>query len=389
MLPHDFEMLALAARLALRGVGRVEPNPMVGCVLAQELRGNEPRIIGLGHHRVFGGLHAEAEALADARRRGEDPRGCTAYVTLEPCHAHGHQPPCSRALFDAGVSRVVFARRDPNPAKAGGAAWLASQGIACEHAPLTNTTLLARCVGAGFVKRAATDLPWVIAKWAQQPAGEMRFGVDGSRWISSEASRRRVQRLRSRVDAIVTGIGTVLADDPRLTVRIDRPRRRPMRVVMDREARLPTDSSLVATIHESPLLIIHCDPATAPRETHARVEALRAIGVPAHDLCDAPGIQRLDLRAALSWLRASHHASTVLIEAGPTLLTGALERGLVDQAVVYVPGRHEFDSAIAGPVVHALRASGEWICARRRIVASDTEFTLIRRDRLEESRPQC
>ena len=156
-----------------------------------------------------------------------------------------------------------------------------------------------------------------------------------------------------------------------------------MRVVLDRDARLPTGSSLVTTIHEAPLLVIHRELANAPRVVHARVEALHAIGVPTHGMGESSGSERLDLRATLSWLRASHHANTVLLEAGPTLLISAFSRGLVDQAVVYVPGRHARDSAIGGPAIHALRASGDWICAQCRIVACDTEITLIRRDRLE------
>ena len=175
---HDRDYLDLAARLALRAAGDVEPNPMVGAVLVRD-----GRIIGMGHHRKFGGLHAEREALADCRRRAEAPRGATAYVTLEPCCHHGKQPPCTEALIEAGISRVVAARPDPNPISRGGANALQSVGIPCEF---TAASPLATAISDPFVRGIMHGLPWVIAKWAQTADGRLVTRPGEPRWISGD-----------------------------------------------------------------------------------------------------------------------------------------------------------------------------------------------------------
>ena len=230
-------MLDLAARLALRARGRAEPNPLVGCVLVKA-----GEVIGMGHHRLFGDVHAEVDALRSARRQGHDPLGCTAYVTLEPCNHQGKQPPCTRALIEAGVARVIAARRDDNPVAAGGFEALRSAGIPCE---VSEDSSLARDISDPFFKRVRTGTPWVIAKWAQTIDGRVATRTGESKWISSEASRRRVHALRGRVDAIMCGLGTVLADDPMLTPRPTKgrgpPRRTPIRVVADAHLDIPLD----------------------------------------------------------------------------------------------------------------------------------------------------
>src|ERR1041384_1914007 len=189
-------MLDLAGRLARGGAGCVEPNPMVGAVVVRD-----GVVMGMGHHRRYGGPHAEREALADCRSRGDDPRGATVYVTLEPCCHFGKTPPCTDALIEAGVARVVAARRDPNPASGGGAAVLERAGIGVEFCGNSPSAL---AVSDPFVKRVTTGLPWVIAKWAQFEDGRMVTRPGEPRWISHEWARRRVHRLRGRVDAIVT-----------------------------------------------------------------------------------------------------------------------------------------------------------------------------------------
>src|SRR5262245_52581624 len=156
---HDRDYLDLAARLACRAAGDVEPNPMVGAVIVRD-----GRIIGMGHHRKFGGLHAEREALADCRRRDEDPRGATMYVTLEPCRHFGKQPPCTDALIEAGIARVIAARADPDSTSGGGAEVLREAGIPCEFSDASRNAIE---LSDPFVKRVQTGLPWVIAKWAQ------------------------------------------------------------------------------------------------------------------------------------------------------------------------------------------------------------------------------
>lgn len=313
-------MLDLAARVAWLAAGRVEPNPLVGCVLVRD-----GAIIGLGHHRRFGGPHAEVEALADCRRRGHEPRGSTAYVTLEPCAHTGKTPPCTEALIAAQVARVVIAREDPNPAAAGGAERLRAAGIAVEFSTASpRATRLAE----PFIKRTLTGLPWVIAKWAQTIDGRIATRNGESKWISSERSRRQVHRVRARVDAIITGIGTVLADDPELTARGVSVRRIARRVVIDPQGRMPKEARLRRTVGLAPLLHV----TGVGRGQRAGVET------------DCPGCEVLrlplrnelvDVREVLRHLAEKHDASNVLVESGPGLMGHILREGLADELHVY------------------------------------------------------
>src|SRR5262245_42932667 len=202
----DIAHLRTAARLALRGRGGVEPNPMVGCVIVSAPPRSE--VVGWGYHRRVGGPHAEIVAL---RRAGPKARGGTMYCTLEPCSHVGRTPPCTAAIIEARIARVVTARRDPNPIAAGGLDCLRDAGIAIEG---TDACEAAIAVSDPFAHRVRSGLPWVIAKWAQTADGKVatRPPHNESQWISSEASRMLVHRERGRVDAIVTGIGTVLRD---------------------------------------------------------------------------------------------------------------------------------------------------------------------------------
>ena len=329
-------MLSLAARLALRAAGDVEPNPMVGAVL---VRGAV--VLGMGHHRRFGGLHAEREALADCRRRGNDPRGSTAFVTLEPCCHHGKQPPCTDALIEAGVARVVYARRDPHAVSGGGARVLARAGIPCE---LCEDSPLATRLSDPFVKRVTTGLPWVIAKWAQTADGRLITRPGEARWISNELSLKRVHRLRARVDAVVTGVGTVAADDPLLTARgVRRVRRVAARVVLTGGRGLPAGSRL-------------------------------ARGEGAGEVLVLPGFaERADLGAALRLLAAAHGATNVMLECGPTLLAAFAAGGFIDEAFVYAARGP--DGAPTG--ADSLGAAGAWLAGltlvRSKPLGRDTE----------------
>ncbi len=376
-------MLHRAALLAWRGWGRVEPNPMVGCVLVKgaDERG-QPRVIGLGHHANFGGPHAEAAALADASRRGESASGATAYVTLEPCHAQGKQPPCSRALVAAGISRVVYARPDPNPAKAGGAAWLASQGVECIQIRHDCASFLS----APFVKRTTTHRPWVIAKWAQTRAGSLIESDDGGRWISCEVARRRVHMLRSRADAVITGIGTVLADDPQLTVRgIRKPRRRPSRFVIDSQLRLPLESAMLRNSldpDEPGVAAFYLQAPWCEADVAARARTLEELGVWARAIPakQARGGQ-MDLDEVLRVIHRDCGRHTVLLEAGPTLLDAFFEGGHIDQVIVHVartPMQHAWP--LGGKL--ARRLDSAWKLLRRKQVGPDAELVLVREDRL-------
>lgn len=325
---------------------------MVGAVLVRD-----GVILGLGHHRRFGGLHAEREALADCRRRGNDPRGSTAFVTLEPCCHHGKQPPCTDALIEAGVARVVYARPDPHGTSGGGAEVLRRGGVACG---LCQDSPLATRMSDPFVKRVTTGLPWVIAKWAQTPDGRLVTRADEPRWISNELSLKRVHRLRARVDAIVTGIGTVLADDPLLTARgVRRLRRVARRVVIDARGRVPDGCRLVRSAEQGPVVLVRLDRTEASSamqsperkrrvsdHSHApgRYTPSPALGAPGGigipkgvEELPVPGDRgRINLAAMLRLLADRYDMTNVVLECGPTLLEAFSAAGLVDEAFVYV-----------------------------------------------------
>lgn len=329
----DKKMLDLAARLASRAAGYVEPNPMVGCVIARD-----GAVLGMGHHRRFGGPHAEVEAINDCVRLGNQTRGATAYVTLEPCAHTGKQPPCVDALFSAGIGRVVCARRDPDPRAAGGAEQLAASGVTCEF---TSVSPDATHLSDPFVKRVRTGLPWVIAKWAQTIDGRVATRTGESKWISCEASRRRVHRLRARVDAVVTAIGTILIDDPVLTARAGWTRRRvARRVVIDPGLEIPENALMVQTLGEAPLTIVCADESL--RSQSAKVGVLTALGA---EVISLGMNDEVDVEAILRHLSEVHEATNVLVEAGPGLLGRLFDADLVDEAHVYIAPKLLADEA--------------------------------------------
>ncbi len=318
----DAEYLRVASRLALRGHGGAEPNPMVGCVIVA--RGGE--VVGSGYHRRCGGPHAEVEAL---RRAGTSARGATAYVTLEPCNHTGRTGPCTEALIQARLARVVYARPDPHPAAGGGAQRLAAAGIPAE---LCDRCPEAAAVSDPFVRRVANGLPWVTVKWAQTVDGRTATRSGESRWISSALSRRLVHRERARVDAIMTGIGTVLADDPMLTARDVRLRRVARRVVIDPRLELPPECKLVQTIHQAPLLVacMESQIGVQPR----RAAELRASGV---EVMPVAGTGReLPLDRVMRALVKRYETTHVLVEAGPGLVGRLFRQRLVNEAWVFV-----------------------------------------------------
>ena len=314
----DLPMMARAVALARKGEGRVEPNPMVGCVIVRD-----GRVIGEGCHRRFGGPHAEIEALRACK---VSPRGATAYVSLEPCCHHGKTPPCTDALISARLSRVVVAARDPSPAIHGrGIRRLRSAGIEVRTGVLEQE---AAEVLAPFTTRVTLRRPYVIAKWAQSLDGKLATQTGDSRWISCEASRRRVHRLRARVDAILVGSGTVLADDPLLTARGVRLCRRAIRVVLDGRLRLPNKCQLEVTAGDVPTLVMTTTAQAATRKANAlRRRGAEVIACRARN-------GRLVLADALRKL-AKRDVTNVLVEGGPTILTALFEAGLVDEAFVF------------------------------------------------------
>ncbi len=369
-------MLDLAARSAWRAVGDVEPNPLVGCVIA---RGDS--ILGVGHHRRFGGLHAEREALAACMRNGKDPRGAIAYVTLEPCCHTGKQPPCTDALIEAGIAQVVCARPDPHEESGGGAHILRSAGVGVEY---TDASTEAIRLSDPFVHRVRTGLPWVTAKWAQTIDGRIATRTGESQWISSEQSRARVHRLRARVDVILTALGTVHADDPMLTPRgVRRIRRMPRRVVIDSDLDLPLDAALVRTARQAPTTVICATELMSAKITQTRRNALAVAGVEVLGVDAGQATAGwLDLEAALRLLVDRHETASVLIEAGPGLVGSMLEAGLINEAVVYIApmvlGDEMAKSAAVGRVAATLGSGVGFELARVKRVGNDVELVYRR-----------
>ncbi|HTA65233.1 MAG TPA: bifunctional diaminohydroxyphosphoribosylaminopyrimidine deaminase/5-amino-6-(5-phosphoribosylamino)uracil reductase RibD [Xanthomonadaceae bacterium] len=310
----DHAMMARALRLAERGAYTTRPNPLVGCVIAQ---GDE--VVGEGFHQRAGEPHAEVLAL---RAAGDRVRGATAYVTLEPCAHTGRTPPCAQSLIEAGIARVVAACDDPFPKVAGkGFEALRAAGIAVETGLMEAQ---ARMLNRGFFSRIERGRPWVRVKLAMSLDGHTALATGESRWISSEASRLDVQRWRARCGALLTASGTVLADDPQLTVRMDdaAPFIAPLRVVLDPGLAIPEDSHVLD--EAAPTLLLHAPDVRVPAYLRERERA----AIPAHE-------GMLDLAAALRLL-AERGINEVQTEAGATLCGGLLHAGLVDELLLYV-----------------------------------------------------
>jgi diaminohydroxyphosphoribosylaminopyrimidine deaminase/5-amino-6-(5-phosphoribosylamino)uracil reductase len=359
--PGDGEWMRRALELAPRGWGRTAPNPMVGCVVVRD-----GWVVGEGWHTEYGRPHAEVEAL---RAAGEAARGATAYVTLEPCAHVGKTPPCTDALIAAGVRRVVFAAYDPNPRAAGGGEVLRAAGVEAVGGVEEQA---ARDVNAVFFhahSAAGRRRPFVGLKLALSLDAKIADRERRSVWITGEASRAEVHRLRAGYDAVAVGIGTALADDPRLTARGDVvPRVPPARVVFDRALRLPPDSALVRTAREVPVLAVAG--ADAPAE---RARALEQAGV--RVLAGAA-----DLERALELLREAGLRS-MFVEGGAGIAGALLRAGLVDrlhlfQAPVFLgPGALSPFAALESPPIGAAPR-------RRRLTTAtfgaDTLVTLAR-----------
>lgn len=316
MSPSRVEQLMhRAVRIAARGHGGAEPNPMVGCIIVDDAGA----MIAEGFHRRCGGPHAEVEAL---RAAGERARGATALVTLEPCAHRGRTGPCTEALRDAGIARVIYAVADPNPLAAGGHAQLSAAGISAELVPNER----ARELSLPFVKRVKTGLPWISAKWAQSIDGAIALANGDSKWLSCARSRHMVHRERGRVDAILTGIGTVLADDPQMTARSVRVQRTAARIIFDPAVRTPPDAKI-------------CD-ASAPTIVLAS-ESLDPAGTQRANALAARGVRLMrlghgdTLRAPLEAL-AKEGAARVLVEAGGGVIGRLLREELLDEAWVFI-----------------------------------------------------
>jgi diaminohydroxyphosphoribosylaminopyrimidine deaminase/5-amino-6-(5-phosphoribosylamino)uracil reductase len=316
MSDQDHPWMRRALELAERGRGYVEPNPLVGAVLVRD-----GRLVGEGWHQKFGESHAEVNALAAA---ADSARGATLYVTLEPCCHHGKTPPCTDAVIRAGVVRVVAAMADPFPQVAGkGVTALRSAGIAID---VGVGEIAARQVNAPYLTLLEKGRPYVHAKWAMTLDGKIATRTRDSKWISNEASRRLVHQIRGRMDGILVGIGTVLADDPRLTVRPPGPRT-PSRIVLDSRGRIPLDCQLVRTAREVPTVIF----TTAAMVASTRTElTTRGCGIEV-----VAGAERLDPNAVLRRL-GQLCFTNLLVEGGSAVLGSFLDTRLIDEVHVFV-----------------------------------------------------
>ena len=318
--------MGLALELARRGIGHVEPNPAVGCVIVKD-----GRIIGQGWHERFGGPHAEVNALADCAKNGYDPAGATLYVTLEPCSHIGKTPPCSQAVINADVAKVVIAAEDPTDLAGGGIHQLKQAGIAVEVGTCRDE---AEKLNAPFYKHSRNGMPWVVVKWAQSIDGKLAWTNPPAtgNWISNEQSRADVHRLRKRMGAILTSIDTVIADNPKLTVRIESEtvNRPPLRVVVDSQLRMPWDCNLI-TVPDAPTVVVTT--AQTAQTEFAQIEKLQSAGVEV--LTVGVRDDHCGLREVLAEL-GKRGVQQVLVEAGPTLIASFLKQNLADEVQIYI-----------------------------------------------------
>ena len=311
----DAEYMARAIALAKKGLYTTDPNPRVGCVLVK----NE-QMIAEGWHYRAGQNHAEIEALAKI----DEAAGATAYVTLEPCSHQGKTGPCSDALIKAGIKRVVIAMQDPNPLVSGaGIKKLQAAGIEVVCGVLEQD---AKALNPGFIKRMQQGLPFIQSKLAMSLDGRTAMASGESKWITSAASRQDVHRLRAQSSAVLTGINTILADDPLLNARVDFDVQQPVRVVLDSQLRIPLTAKILAD-KSSPVWIFTCS------RNSQKIQALKDAGVTLFIQSDK--LARPDLSAVFKTL-AEQQINQVWVEAGATLNGALLDSGLVDEWLVYM-----------------------------------------------------
>jgi diaminohydroxyphosphoribosylaminopyrimidine deaminase/5-amino-6-(5-phosphoribosylamino)uracil reductase len=351
----DHAHMAHALQLAARGLFTTSPNPRVGCIIVKD-----GCVVGEGWHQRAGTPHAEVHALKAA---GESARGATVYVTLEPCSHHGRTPPCAEALIQAGVTRVLAAMRDPNPLVAGGGiTMLTLAGIQAEVGLMEAE---ARALNPGFISRMTRQRPWVRLKTASSLDGKTALANGQSQWITGAAARADVQHLRARACAILTGSGTVLADNPRMNVRDFDIGRQPLRVIVDSGLRTPVDAAILPAV----IACHHAAPATRTELEQAGAEIVE---LPAED-------GRVDLAALLALL-AQRGINELHVEAGASLNGALLKAGMVDEWVAYVAPMAVGDDArglFAQPPLTTLAHAARFRLADSRQVGEDLRLTLL------------
>lgn len=351
----DHRYMARALQLAARGLYTTTPNPRVGCVI---VKNNE--IVGEGWHQRAGTAHAEIHALQMA---GGAARDAAVYITLEPCSHHGRTPPCVEALVGAGVARVVAAMADPNPLVAGqGIQLLTQAGIQAETGLMEAD---ARALNPGFISRMTRSRPWVRLKTASTLDGKTALANGQSQWITGEAARADVQKLRARACAILTGSGTLLIDNPRMTVRDLDIGRQPLRIIVDSKLRTPPSAAILPAL-------IAC--ATSQPDTHT---ALSAAGAEIIELPDTHG--RVDLTVLMVEL-ARRGINEVHVEAGAALSGALLEAGLIDEWIAYIAPMvlgHDARGVFKLPPLESLEHAARFCLKGARQVGGDLRLTLV------------
>jgi diaminohydroxyphosphoribosylaminopyrimidine deaminase/5-amino-6-(5-phosphoribosylamino)uracil reductase len=346
----DEKYMQMALRLARRGIGSVEPNPAVGAVI---VKGGQ--VIGRGWHKKFGGPHAEINALEDCGRQGGgNPKGATMYVTLEPCCHQGKTAPCTDAIIAAKLVKVVVATIDPSKhANGKGIEQLRNAGIDVQVGLCEKE---ARLLNAPFIKFATTGKCWVILKWAQSIDGKLSYPEGNEeRWISGERSRKDVHKLRRRVQGILVGINTVIADDPLLTTRPSRDKKA-TRVILDSHLRIPLNCRLLATAKKVPVLIV-----TSEEAVQTNPDKQEKIVQKGAELLTAPTTQgRADIGFLLDEL-SRRGIAQLLVEGGPTVISEFLRQRLADEICVYIAPKILGGSGsvdISGPMAELAEAFG-------------------------------
>ncbi len=334
MAEADERFMARALELASRGHGAVEPNPMVGAVIVRD-----GKVVGEGWHARFGGPHAEVAAIEAARSAGEETARATMYVSLEPCCHQGKTPPCTEAILQAGIARVVAAIQDPDPHVAGkGLEGLRQAGV--EVLCGVGADQARRLLGA-YIKLRTTGRPWVICKWAQTLDGRIATHKRHSKWITGEAARRRAHQLRGLCQGVCVGVGTIWDDDPLLTNRSGSGGR-PARVVLDERLEIPSSCRLLANAEAAPVIVATLEdssPIIAEQLTRAGAEVLR--------LPSGPG--GVDLAALLEEL-GRRQWTYLLVEGGRKVLGSFLRAGLADELMVFLAPRILGGFSSLGPV---------------------------------------
>jgi diaminohydroxyphosphoribosylaminopyrimidine deaminase/5-amino-6-(5-phosphoribosylamino)uracil reductase len=360
---RDARHLLRAIELAAEARGHTSPNPLVGALVVKH-----GRVLGEGFHTALGEPHAERVALAAC---GEDPAGATLYVSLEPCCHEGRTPPCTDAILEAGIARVVVASEDPTTKASGrGLGILRDDGVEVEVAD-GEPAAAARLLNQPFRKHAKTGRPLVVLKCAMTLDGKVATRSGDSRWISGEASRARAHRWRAEADAVAVGIGTAFADDPQLTARVEGVGRQPRRVVFDSEARLPVDGRLVRSAAEVPVIVV-CSRAAS----RTAAEALRTAGV---EVLVASGENEgARVGSALDELGA-RDVQSLLLEGGPHLAGAFLEAGEIDEARIFIApilaGGREARSPIEGQGIEEIGEAARAVAAEVERIEEDVLIT--------------